>query len=79
VIWESALLAVCLYGLMKEDDVLRVAATVSILAFPALMLFTRAGAGDIVMLLLAVEAVPFAFSLLVMKVAGVRNYRRLWK
>jgi hypothetical protein len=79
MIWEIGLLVVCLYGLMKEGDVLKVAAIVSLLAFPAMMLFAQAGASDIVMVVLAIEAVPFAFSLLVLKVAGVRNYRVMWK
>lgn len=79
MIWEAALLAICLYGLMREGDVLKIAAIVSLLAFPAIMLFAKAGAGEIVLLLLAVEAVPFAFSLLVLRVSGVRNYRVMWK
>ena len=79
MIWEFVILAICLYGLMKEGDVLKVAAVVSLLAFPALMLFAKTGASEVVLLLLAVEAVPFAFSLLVLKVAGVRNYRVMWK
>jgi len=79
MIWEAGLLVICLYGLMKEGDVLKVAAIVSLLAFPAIMLFAQAGASGIVLMVLAVEAVPFAFSLLVLKVAGVRNYRVMWK
>jgi hypothetical protein len=79
VIWESALIALCLYGLMREGDVLKVAAIVSILAFPALMLFVKGGADEAVLLLLAMEAVPFAFALLILKVSGVRNYRVMWK
>ena len=79
MIWEAAMLVVCLYGLMKEGNVLKIAAIVSLLAFPALMLFIKAGASKIVLLLLAVEAVPFAFSLLVLHIAGVRNYRVMWK
>lgn len=77
MIWEIATLAVCLYGLMREGDVLKVAAVVSMLAYPALMLFSEAGAGQVVLLLLAIEAVPFAFALLVLRRSGLRDYREV--
>ncbi|MBR9689391.1 MAG: hypothetical protein GOV01_00640 [Candidatus Altiarchaeota archaeon] len=79
MIVEVAILSLCLYGLMKEGDVLKVAAIVSLISFPAVMLFTRAGAENLVLLVLVIEAVPFAFSLLILKIAGVRNYRVMWK
>lgn len=79
MIVESAILALCLYGLMKEDDILKVAALVSFLAFPAVLLFAKAGASNLVLIVLALEAVPFAFSLLLMKFLGVRNYKGVWK
>ena len=79
MIAESAILALCLYGLVKTDDILKVAALVSFLAFPAILLFAKAGASNLVLLVLAIEAVPFAFSLLIMKFLGVRNYKVIWK
>ena len=79
MIVESAIVALCLYGLMKEGDLIKVAAIISFLAFPPIMLFAKAGASSTVLLLLAIEAVPFAFSLLILKVSGIRDYRVMWK
>ena len=79
MIVESAIIALCLYGLMRADDILKVAALVSFLAFPAIIMFAEAGASDLVLIVLAIEAVPFAFSLLIMKFLGVRNYKVIWK
>ncbi|MBR9679671.1 MAG: hypothetical protein GOU99_01310 [Candidatus Altiarchaeota archaeon] len=79
MIAESAILVMCVYGLMREDHLLKIAAITSLLAFPAIMLFAKAGSGTIVLLLLALEAVPFAFSILLMHSSGEKRYRRLWK
>ena len=76
---ESGIIALCLYGLMKGGDMLKVAAIVSFFALPAIMLFAKSGAGDIVLFVLALEAVPFAFSLTLIKFLGIRNYGRIWK
>ncbi len=79
MIAEAAIFAVCLYGLMREGDILKVAAIVSFLAYPAILLFAKAGAEQAVLLILAIEAVPFAFSILLLKIVGRRNYRVMWK
>ncbi len=79
MIWEVSILTLCIYGLIREGDVLKVTAITSLLAFPAILLFVKVGASDIVLFLLAIEAVPFAFSLLILRTAGVRNYRVMWK
>jgi glycerol-3-phosphate acyltransferase PlsY len=79
MIVETVCLALCIYGLMKCDHVVKVAALISCMSFPAVMMFARAGAPDLVLLVLAIEAVPLAFALLLLRVLDQKNYRRLWE
>lgn len=76
---ETLLLTFCIYGLMRSGNALKMAAFTSFLAYPSILLFTKAGASGPVLLLLALEAVPLAFALLLVRVYGKVNFRRLWK
>ncbi len=79
MIVESAILTLCVYGLMKHGNLLKVAAIVSFISFPALILFAKTGSENLVLLILALEAVPFAFSLLILKLSKHKDYREMWK
>ena len=79
MIVESAILSLCIYGLMKHGNLLRVATMVSFISYPALILFTKTGSENLVLLLIALEAVPFAFSLLMLKLSKHKDYREMWK
>ena len=79
MIVESAILSLCVYGLMKHGNMLKVAAIVNFISFPALLLFARTGSENIVLIILALEAVPFAFSLLILKLSKHKDYREMWK
>ena len=72
---ETLILVACIYGLMKSDSLLKVAAFTSFLAYPAIFMFVKAGAQNLVLLLLAIEAVPFAFGLLIVHVFGAGNLK----
>ena len=78
MIYELALLAVSIYGLIKYDDLIKVAALTSLITLPPIMLLVKSGAENLVLLLLVIEAVPFAFSLLLLKKLKTRYYRRLF-
>jgi len=67
---ETLILVACIYGLMKSDNLVKVAAFTSFLAYPAIFMFAKAGAQNLVLLLLAIEAVPFAFGLLLVHIFG---------
>lgn len=79
MIYELLILSLSIYGLMKYDDLIKVAALTNLMSLPALMLFVKTGAENLSLLLLAIEAVPFAFSILLMKKMGRRYYRRLYR
>ena len=79
MIIESAILTLCIYGLMREGNVIKVAAIIGLLASPAILMFAKAGAERIVLLLLVLEAVPFAFALLLAHVYDKRDYRVMWE
>jgi len=79
VIEEFAILALCIYGLLREGDVVKIAAIMSMLAYPSLLLFTKAGCEKIVLLLLGMEAVPLAFALLLLRILNQRDFRVMWK
>ena len=64
---ETLLLVLCIYGLIKSDNIVKVAAFTSFLAYPAILMFAKAGAQSLVILMLAIEAVPLAFSLLLVR------------
>ena len=72
---ETLILIACIYGLMKSDNLVKVAAFTSFLAFPAIIMFAKAGAQNLVLLLLAIEAVPFAFGLLLVHIFGTNNLK----
>lgn len=78
MIVESLFLVLCIYGLMKSDSVVKMAAFTSFLAYPAVLMFAKAGAPDLVLLLLVVEAVPLAFALLLVHILDRPNFRGLW-
>ncbi|MBR9681811.1 MAG: hypothetical protein GOV00_03360 [Candidatus Altiarchaeota archaeon] len=73
---ETLMLVICIYGLMRSDTLIKVAAFTSFLAYPAIVMFTKSGAQPLVLLLLAIEAVPFAFGLLLVRVFGVGDLKR---
>jgi len=79
VIEEFAIIALCIYGLLREGDVVKVAAIVSLLAYPALLLFTKSGCEELVLLILGMEAVPFAFALFLLRILNRRDFRVMWK
>ncbi|HDR53748.1 MAG TPA: hypothetical protein ENN60_03730 [archaeon] len=79
MIVETLFLSICIYGIARSGNTLKIAAFISFLAYPALLLLTKAGEADLVLLLLAFETVPLAFALLLAKVHGKLDFRRLWK
>ncbi|MBR9680410.1 MAG: hypothetical protein GOU98_01135 [Candidatus Altiarchaeota archaeon] len=78
MIYELGILAISIYGLIKYDDLIKVAALTSLITLPAIMLLVKSGAQNLVLLMLVIEAVPFAFSLLLLKKLKTRYYRRLF-